>query len=1624
MKKLFIKFTGILIFLSMNIGILSAQQLTLTQKNGCLNDTLFVPINYSSIDSVAAITLYITFDTAVLTYAGFANTDLLTPGLMCGVPTGGPNAWQLVVTWVDYTTVGVNLTSGKLCDIKFVYKGGSTNLNFLTSSELVKASLAPIIPAYTSGSIAPTILTHPSATQICENAQTAFTLTAAAGSTFQWQVQNGTQWDNIQNNTTYSGATTNSLHLLNALYNLNAKVYRCQVTKTCTQNSNTALLTVYPRPVVITNNDTTICSGNAVIVNATGTTGTGTLLYSWDNGAGLGIAHSVSPTNNTIYHVTVTDANSCSSTDSVIVNVNQLPSTPGSITGSATVCQGQNSVTYSVPAVSYATSYTWTLPTGATGSSTSNTITVNYSTSAVSGNITIRGVNTCGNGATSTLPVTVNPLPAAAGNISGLTTVCQGQSAVSYTIAAITNATAYTWTLPTGASGTSTSNTISISYSTSAVSGNVKVKASNACGVRDSASLAVTVNPLVGTPGTMSGLATVCQGQSAVIYTIPAITNALSYVWTLPTGASGSSTTNTISVNYSANAVSGKVVVKGSNLCGIGDSSFVAVTVNPLPSAAGTISGSATVCQGQSAVSYTIPAITNATAYTWTLPTGATGTSTTNTITVNYSTTALSGNLKVKASNTCGVRDSATLAITVNPLPVAAGTITGSATVCQGQSSVVYSVPTITNATSYVWTLPTGATGTSTTNTITVNYSTTALSGKIVVKGSNSCGVGDTSFLSITVNPVPLAAGTVSGLSTVCQGQTAVTYSVAAITNATSYAWTLPTGATGTSTTNTITVNYTVNAVTGKVVVKGNNSCGLGDSSFVAVTVNPLPSAAGVITGLTSICQGQSNVIYTIPAITNANTYTWTLPTGCSGTSTTNTITVSYSTSAISGNIRVKASNACGVRDSSLISVTVNALVAAAGTITGSATVCQGQSAVVYSVPAIANATTYLWTLPTGATGTSTINTISVNYSTTAISGKVVVKGNNACGTGDSSYVVVTVNPLPVVAGTISGTSTVCQGQTLVSYSVPAITNATSYVWTLPAGATGTSTSNTITVNYTVNAVSGKVVVRGSNSCGVGDTSFLAITVNPLPSAAGTITGLSSVCLGQSNVVYTIPVIANASTYTWTLPTGASGTSTSNTISVNYSLTAVSGNIRVKASNACGVRDSSTLAVTVNQIVGAAGTISGLTTVCQGQSAVSYSVPAITNATSYLWTLPTGATGTSTSNTISVNYTNTAISGKVVVKGNNACGTGDSAFLVITVNPLPVIAGTISGTATVCQGQSAVSYTVPAITNATSYNWKLPTGATGTSTTNTISVNFTNTAVSGKIVVKGVNACGAGDTSFIAITVNPLPAAAGVITGLATVCQGQSAVSYTVPVIANATSYIWTLPTGASGTSTTNTIAVSYSTTAVSGKIVVKGSNACGLGDTSFIAITVNPLPGPAGTITSNGNDTVNYNENNALYTVPVIANATSYIWSYTGSGITFVPSATTTTDSVRINFGAAATSGDLTVKGHNACGDGVVSAVYHIYVTVGINEIVNNLNYRIYPNPSKGNVTLEIDAHSDKIELSIYSLQGEMIYKEDINNKHKMITKELDLSKYTKGIYFVKIRSNGYARTEKLIIQ
>ncbi|MBI5539669.1 MAG: T9SS type A sorting domain-containing protein [Bacteroidia bacterium] len=88
-------------------------------------------------------------------------------------------------------------------------------------------------------------------------------------------------------------------------------------------------------------------------------------------------------------------------------------------------------------------------------------------------------------------------------------------------------------------------------------------------------------------------------------------------------------------------------------------------------------------------------------------------------------------------------------------------------------------------------------------------------------------------------------------------------------------------------------------------------------------------------------------------------------------------------------------------------------------------------------------------------------------------------------------------NP-PGSAGIITPFS-VCENSTGVEFTLPEVINADTYNWTLPAGMSGTSNTNTILVDIAQGASSGTISVYAINSNGVGESSDVLITVNSVP---------------------------------------------------------------------------------------------------------------------------------------------------------------------------------------------------------------------------------------------------------------------------------------------------------------------------------------------------------------------------------------------------------------------------------------------------------------------------------------------------------------------------------------------
>jgi hypothetical protein len=288
----------------------------------------------------------------------------------------------------------------------------------------------------------------------------------------------------------------------------------------------------------------------------------------------------------------------------------------------------------------------------------------------------------------------------------------------------------------------------------------------------------------------------------------------------------------------------------------------------------------------------------------------------------------------------------------------------------------------------------------------------------------------------------------------------------------------------------------------------------------------------------------------------------------------TNTITVLWNTTgAQSVSVNYINASSCTAAIPVVYPVTVNS--GAAPTITGTTTLCINSG--YYNYTTEPGMSAYIWTISPGGTinyGGGT-NVITVTWPT---SGAMWVRVNynnpSGCTAPAPTQLNVTVNPLPATTGSITGTSAVCGGATGVAYSVAAVTGASTYVWNLPAGATIATGANTnaITVNFASNASSGNITVYANNVCGNGAASPpFAIAVTALPADAGIIVGPVSVCNGDLGIIYTVPVIAGASSYAWTVPAGANITSGGSTNSITVDFTTIgSGSITVQGVNSCG----------------------------------------------------------------------------------------------------------------------------------------------------------------------------------------------------------------------------------------------------------------------------------------------------------------------------------------------------------------------------------------------------------------------------------------------------------------------
>jgi gliding motility-associated-like protein len=1133
-------------------------------------------------------------------------------------------------------------------------------------------------------------------TSIC-NLDTLTLDAGNAGSSFLWQDGSTNQTLNVFSQGQYEVTVTDA--------------------NTCSF-SDTLDLGIYTLPAFDLGADTTICIGDTLLLNAQNSTSS----FVWNTGATSQSINALIAAN---YQVTVTDTNTCSSSDTIVLALFTIP--VADLGNDTTICIGDS---ISINPNNNGQLYSWST------TETTETIVID---SAGSYSITVTDANTCRR--SDTMQLSLYALPVV--DIQSDTIICIGDSLF---LDAANAGASYLW------QDASTNQNLTINTTGQYA---VTVTDANTCANSDSMTLSLFSLPVVNLGNDTS----ICSHDTL---TLDAANPTASFVW------NSGQTTQTIDLNLVG---SYQVTVTDTNTCFNADTLVVSFYTLPVAD----LGNDTTICIGDS---ISINPNNSGQLYAWST------TETTETIVID---SAGSYSITVTDANTC--RSADTMQLSLYALPVV--DIQSDTTICIGDSLILDAA----NAgASFLWQ------DASTNQNLTIN---TTGQYAVTVTDANTCANSDSMTLSLFSLPVVNLGNDTS----ICSHDT---LTLDAANPTASFVWNSG------QTTQTIDLNLVGNY---QVTVTDTNTCSNADTLVVSFYTLPVADLGND----TTICIGDS---ISINPNNSGQLYAW---------STTETTESAVIDSAGSFSVTVTDANTCRQSDTMQLSLYALPVV----DINADSTICSGDSLILDAANAGAS---YLWQ-------DASINQELVVNSPGMYS--VTVTDINTCANSDS--MLLSLFSLPVVD--LGKDTTICASDSLVlnaqnpfaafNWNVGAITqtlvvsspgfyhvtvtdsntcsNTDSFTlafFALPMVDLGPDTvicdqdtlfldaqnttatfvwqdGSTNQTYFTLQAGTYTVTVTDTNTCSNTDSVMLNLFNLPIVNLGPD----TNICLGDN---YVLNAQNNGASYLWkdgsanqTLIIDSAGT---------YAVTVTDG-------NTCSSADSMQLVINQLPVLNISPSD---TSICLGESVV---LQAMGDA-NIIWLNGVSFFPNGTTNSLSP--ADTTI---YTIEGTDSIGCVNTYSTNINILPLPTVDIALSQDS-ICVNDSvsglasgAVSYTwtpnLKQLNNAGAANTFFPT----------------QTSV---FEVTGTDAFGCENAYDTIIHVNALPIV--VITPSAdSLCVGES----TQLIASGAASYVWS-PSTSLSFFTDDTVSASPVDT-ITYLVTGTDSNQC-VNDTS-VTITVTPLP-------------------------------------------------------------------------------------------------------------------------------------------------------------------------------------
>lgn len=495
----------------------------------------------------------------------------------------------------------------------------------------------------------------------------------------------------------------------------------------------------------------------------------------------------------------------------------------------------------------------------------------------------------------------------------------------------------------------------------------------------------------------------------------------------------------------------------------------------------------------------------------------------------------------------------------------------------------------------------------------------------------------------------------------------------------------------------------------------------------------------------------------------------------------------------------------------------------------------------------------YNWSTSIGLND-STLSNPSVNLTDTGSISYIVITSRQGCSSKDT--VDIRVNPIPTAS--ISGTTTVCVGDSapIITFTVSNGTPPIIIGYTINGGALQTITSNngdsvTITVPTTIsdtfvyNLVS--IEESSATACSQALNDSVTIIVNPLPTA--NISGTTQVCQNDASPTVTFTGASGIPpyTFTYTINSGAQQTVTAlagNSISINVPTTVSDtfNYVLISVSDAsftsCSQLQSDTAIIIVNPSPVANFE---LEEVCLNQS-ISFSdstTVSVNTINAWQWNFGDNSALVTLQNPVHNYSTDSTYTVTLVATSTNGCK--DTVSKSATVHPLPHAGFLTNPAATSFCGATNIQFTDTTTINnpdqLQSWLWNFDDGIATSITQNATHLYDTGSYT---IQLNVISNFGCSDSTTKTITIYPLPEANF---GLEDVCLNQS-ISFTDSSSVNGTSissYEWNFG-DSSAINTTNNPNYTYTASGIHAVTLIV-TTAQGCKDTLTKNAIVHALP-------------------------------------------------------------------------------------------------------------------------------------------------------------------------------------